>query len=126
MSPAPGRAGSHAADLPRDGPPAPRLFVTVTCRNGAQLAASRSSDGVDLVLQAPDATSAVAAVWAVSQTQYPTRDGYQPQTHSLEGWWDGFMDPFGIHHYEVSVERVVFTSRGFAWEARIQASAQLL
>ena len=78
-----------------------RLFVTVTCRNPAGRSARAASDGLTLVKDPPSALAAAVHVKVISETQYGAWDGYQSQQGGLRASWEGFQDPFGIHHYEV-------------------------
>ena len=78
-----------------------KLFATVKCFNNAGRSSWKSSDGVTIVTEPPSSLVAVVKVKAVSDTAYATLDGYQSQNSSIKASWEGFMDPFGIHFYQV-------------------------
>ena len=80
-----------------------KLFATVKCFNNAGRSSWKSSDGVTIVTEPPSSLAAVVKVKAVSDTAYATLDGYQSQNSLLKASWEGFMDPFGIKFYQVSL-----------------------
>jgi len=77
------------------------LYVTVRCRNNADLMNTLISDVIHIVMAAPDITSASISVMTSSGTHYDTRDSYQPFADQLSFQWHGFRDIIGIDLYEV-------------------------
>ena len=78
-----------------------KVFTTVKCMNGVLLSSTRTSDGVVLVSQPPNAESASVSIKTRGTTGYPVRDMYQFDTSRVRARWDGFTDPAGIAFYEV-------------------------
>ncbi|XP_038057739.1 uncharacterized protein LOC119729229 [Patiria miniata] len=99
-SPSPDAESSITTSLSQAMVEGQRLYVTITCYNGAEKSSWKSSDGVTIVTVPPSSSAAVVNLKTMSETQYDTRDRYQSQRDSVKASWDGFMDPFGIQSYE--------------------------
>jgi hypothetical protein len=85
-------------------PPVPHgtlVVTTVTCRNGAGLQSTFSSNGVTILQTPPTNQSAYLAVSSPFTTEYGSHDSHVPSTN-VTLRWGGFAEPAGNPlHYEV-------------------------
>ena len=85
-------------------PPVPHgtlVVTTVTCRNGAGLQSTFSSNGVAILQTPPTNQSAYLAVSSPFTTEYGSHDSHVPSTN-VTLRWGGFAEPAGNPlHYEV-------------------------
>ncbi|CAH1258773.1 Hypp2075 [Branchiostoma lanceolatum] len=92
----------HAvSDLGRNVTHGQTVYPTVRCTNQAGVSSHVTSDGVTIVLQAPESDRAVVETVTSSSSYYPIRGQHQAATDVVHVTWSGFFDESGIHHYQV-------------------------
>ena len=77
------------------------IFSSIRCHNKAGLSSTKSSNGVKISNRPPSTKHATVEFVLLSVTEYPGREHYQSDAHSLRLIWSGFEDFVGIEQYRV-------------------------
>ena len=83
-----------------------KLFTSVRCINNAGLTTTKSSNGIQMLLDIPSIAAVNVDVLEVSDTQYPVHDNYHGRNDQLRVRWTGFDEHAWVEQYQVLINKL--------------------